>query len=70
MQPHLINYLQEISENEVNSLSDYGTPWTPYFIIVKPSDEMDRIERIHQSKYRSSVRMLLFLIEYSRRKCG
>jgi hypothetical protein len=29
MQPHLIYYLKEKFEKEVNNLSDYGTPGTP-----------------------------------------
>jgi hypothetical protein len=49
MQPHLINNLKEIFENEVINLSDYGTPGTPRFKFVRPMDESEKIDRNHQS---------------------
>jgi hypothetical protein len=66
MQPHLINNLKEKFEKEVNNLSDYGTPGTPRFKIVRPSDETEKIDGDLQSTYCSGVGMLLYLIKYSR----
>jgi hypothetical protein len=59
MQPHLINNLKEKFEKEVKNLSDYGTPGTPRFKIVRPSEENEKIDGDLQSKYRSGVSMLL-----------
>jgi hypothetical protein len=39
MQTHLINNLKEKFEKEVNNSSDYFTPGTPRFRIVRPIDE-------------------------------
>ena len=66
MQPHLIKNLEEKFSNEVNNLSNYGTPGTPRFKIVRPSDDIERIDPELQARYRSGVGMLLFLIKYSR----
>jgi hypothetical protein len=44
MQPHLINNLKEKFEKEVNNLSGYGTPGTPRFKIVRPSDKTEKID--------------------------
>ena len=65
MQPHLINSLIEKFGEEVMNLSNYATPGTPRFKIVRPDDE-DKIDLEMQSKYRSGVGMLLYLIKYSR----
>ena len=65
MQPHLINSLIEKFGEEVSNLSIYGTPGTPRFKIVRPENE-DKIDSVMQSKYRSGVGMLLYLIKYSR----
>jgi hypothetical protein len=66
MQPHSINNLKEKFEKEINNLSDYDTPGTPRFKIVRPTDETEKIDGNLQSKYRSGVGMLLDLIKYSR----
>jgi hypothetical protein len=62
MQPHLINNLKEKLEKEVNNLSDCGTPGTPRFKIVRPTNKTEKIDVNLQSKYRSGVDMLLYLI--------
>ena len=40
MQPHLIKSLEDKFQEEVNNLSIYGTPGTPYFKIVKSNKEV------------------------------
>jgi hypothetical protein len=66
IQPHLINNLKEKCEKEVSNLSDYGTLGTPRFKIVRPTDKTEKIDANLQSKYRSGVGMLIYLIKYSR----
>jgi hypothetical protein len=66
MQPHLINNLKEKFEKEANNSSDRDTPGTPRFKIVRSLDETEKIDVNLQSKYRSGVEMLLYLIKYSR----
>jgi hypothetical protein len=58
--------LKEKFENEVNNLSDYGTPGTPRFKIVRPSNKTEKIDGNLQLKYHIGVGMLLYLIKYSR----
>jgi hypothetical protein len=65
MQSHLIKSLKEKFEKEVNNLSDYGTPGTPKFIIVRLLDENEKIDGNQQAKYRSCVGMVLYLVKYS-----
>jgi hypothetical protein len=43
----------------------YNTPGTPRFKIVFPENDDDIIEPNLQSRYRSGVGMLLYLIKYS-----
>ena len=66
MQPHLIKNLEDKFQEEVNNLSVYGTPGTPRFKIVRSNEDIERIELEKQSRYRSGVGMLLYLIKYSR----
>ena len=66
MQPHLIKNLEDKFGEEVNNLSNYGTPGTPRFKIVRPNDDVEKIDSKLQARYRSGVGMLLFLIKYSR----
>jgi hypothetical protein len=51
MQPHLIKKF----ESEFNNLSDYGMPGTHRFKILRPMDEIKKIDDNQQSKYRSGV---------------
>jgi Reverse transcriptase (RNA-dependent DNA polymerase) len=66
MQPHLLKGLEDKFGEEVNSLSCYATPGTPRFKVVKSNDIVETIEKDKQSRYRSGVGMLLYLIKYSR----
>jgi hypothetical protein len=62
MQPNLIKNLEEKFGEEVNNLSDYGTPRTPRFKIVRQCDNIYRIDSDPQARYRSGVGMILSLI--------
>jgi Reverse transcriptase (RNA-dependent DNA polymerase) len=66
MQPHLIKNLEVKFGDEIVNLSNYGTPGTPCFKIVRPSENVDKIDPDLQARYRSGVGMLLFLIKYLR----
>jgi hypothetical protein len=48
------------------NFSNYGTPGTPHFKIIRPNENVDKIDPDLQARYRSGVGMLLSLIEYSR----
>ena len=65
MQPHLIKSLIDKFGEEVEDLCNYGTPGTPRFKIVRP-DDADKEDAAMQSRYRSGVGMLLYLIKYLR----
>jgi hypothetical protein len=65
MQPHLIKSLIDKFGEEVKDLCNYGTPGTPQFKIVRP-DDADKVDTAMQTKYRSGVGILLYLIKYSR----
>jgi hypothetical protein len=66
MQPHLIKNLETKFGAEIMNLSNYGTPGTPHFKIVRSSENVDKLDPDLQARYRSGVGMLLFLIKYSR----
>jgi hypothetical protein len=66
MQPHLLKGLEDIFGEEVNSLSSYATPGTPKFKVAKSNDVDETIEMDKQSRYPSGVRILLYIIKYSR----
>jgi hypothetical protein len=66
LQQHLINNLEAKSGDEVSNKRVYKTPGTPRFKIVRPADDDDLIDLTLQSRYRSAVGMLLYLIKYSR----
>jgi hypothetical protein len=65
LQPHIINNLEAKFGDEVKSKRVYKTPGTPRFKIVHPKSFEDNIEPNLQSRYRSGVGMLLYLIKYS-----
>jgi hypothetical protein len=65
MQPHLIKSLIDKFGDKVEDLCNYGTPGTPQFKIVRP-DNADKVDIAMQTKYRSGVGMLLYLIKYLR----
>jgi hypothetical protein len=65
IQPHQIKSLIDKFGEEIKDLCNYGTPGTLRFKIVIP-DDADKVDAAMQSKYRSGVGMLLYLIKYSR----
>jgi hypothetical protein len=65
LQPHLINNLEANFGDEVKIKRVYKTPGTPRFKIFCPDNDDDMIEPNSQSRYRSGVGILLYLIKYS-----
>lgn len=65
-QPHLIEKLRETFGDEVKALRRYLTPGTPKLRMVREEDEAGRLTPELQSRYRSGVGMLLYLIKFSR----
>jgi hypothetical protein len=65
LQPHMINSLEAKFRDEVKSKRIYKTPGTPRFKIVHPENGDDIMKPNLQSRYRSGVIMLLYLIKYS-----
>jgi hypothetical protein len=63
LQSHLINNLEAKFGDEVKNKMVYKTPGTPRLKIVCPENDEDIIEPKMQSRYRSGVRMLLYLIK-------
>jgi hypothetical protein len=66
MQPHLIDNLDKKFDGEVNKIHSYIIPGTHQFKIVRPTNELEVIEADLQSRFRSGVGILLYLIKYSR----
>jgi hypothetical protein len=56
MQPHLIESLElKFVDEIVKNLSNYGTPVTPWFKIVRPSKNVNKIYPNLQARHRSGV---------------
>ena len=65
-QPHMIKKIDKTFGDEVSKLQRYRTPGTPGLGLVKVQEEGSRIPKEKQSRYRTGVGMLLFLIKHSR----
>ena len=65
-QPHMIKKIRKIFGEEVKHMQKYKTPGTPGLNIVRPKEEGDKISKEDQSRYRTGVGMLLYLIKQSR----
>jgi hypothetical protein len=62
LQPHLIKNLEAKFGDGVKNKRVYKTPGTPRFKILCPGNDDDIIEPNFQSRYRSGIGMLLYLI--------
>jgi hypothetical protein len=65
LEPHLIKHLKAKFGEEVMAIQSHWTSGTPRFKIVRSNYE-GKIPIASQSQYRSSVRMLLYIIKHSR----
>jgi hypothetical protein len=65
-QSKLINHLKESFGKEIESVRSHQTPAGPKTIVMRPNEGDPVISSEDQSKYRSGVGMLLYLIKHSR----
>ena len=65
-QPHMIQKIEKEFGDLVKGLQKYQTPGTPGFHIVCPKEGDVVLDEEQQTKYRSGVGMVLYLIKYSR----
>jgi hypothetical protein len=64
MEPHLIESLEKTFGEEVNIMQSYTTPETPRLKILRPTNELEVIKADFQSRFRSGVVILLYLIKH------
>ena len=62
----MIQKLREKFEEETKDRGNFGMPGTPSFKIIRSSKLVDYVNKEEQSKYRTSVGMLLFLVKHTR----
>ena len=65
-QPHMIKKIEKTFGEEVSKLQSYTTPGTPGFKLQKATSEAEMISDELQSRYRTGVGQLMFLIKHSR----
>ena len=58
--------IEKTFEEEIKGMRKYQTPGTPGFRIVKPTEDEPILESDMQSRYRTGVGMLMYLIKHSR----
>ena len=64
-QPHLIKNLKSKFEKLVNNVWSHKTPGTPKFLIIRPTEDVEKILMEDQQTYQSGVGMLLYLVKHS-----
>ena len=65
-QPHMVKKIEKTFGEEVAKLQSYTTPGTPGFKALKTEDESEWISDELQSRYRTGVGQLMYLIKHSR----
>ena len=65
-QPHMVKKIEKTFGEEVANIQKYTTPGTPGFKLVKASEESEMIGDDLQSRFRTGVGQLMFLIKHSR----
>jgi hypothetical protein len=65
-QPHMVKKIEKTFGEEVSKLQSYTTPGTPGFKLKKAVDDSERISDELQSRFRTGVGQLMFLIKHSR----
>ena len=64
-QPHLIKNLKSKFEKLVNEVRSHKTPGTPKFLIIRHTEDIEKILIEGQRTYRSGIGMLLYLVKHS-----
>ena len=65
-QPHMVKKIEKNFGKEVPNVQNYTTPGTPGFKLHKASEESEMIDDDLQSRLRTGVAQLMFLIKHSR----
>ena len=65
-QSHLIENLKNKFKNLIEDVRSHKTPGTPKFLIVRPTEEREKISIEDQWIYQSGVGMLLYLVKHFR----
>ena len=66
-QPDLIKRLLKSFEKDIKNITrEYDTPAGGHFKVVRPKDDEPKLNEEEQTKYRSGVGSLLFLVKHSR----
>jgi len=65
-QPHMVKKIEKTFGKEVTNVQNYTTPGTPGFKLLKASEESEMIEDDLQSRFRTGVGQLMFLIKHLR----
>ena len=65
-QPHMVRKIIKTFEEECQGMQTYKTPGTPGFQVVSPKEGDPVLEDEFQSRYRTGVGMLMYLIKHSR----
>jgi hypothetical protein len=65
-QPKLIKHLKEQFGSLVENLKQYTTPAAPKSIIIRPETDDNLLTLTDQTKFRSGVGMLLYLVKHTR----
>jgi hypothetical protein len=66
LQPALIKKMENAFKEEIKNLVTYATPGAPNEALIRPTSEDVLISTEEQTKFRSGVGMLLYLIKHSR----
>ena len=64
-QPHLIKNLENKLGGLINEVWSHKTPGTPKFLIVRLTEENEKILAKDQQDYQLGVGMLLYLVKHS-----
>ena len=65
-QPKLLKHLSEAFKDSIMNTKEYKTPAGPKTMVIRPKPGDPLISQDDQSKYRSGVGMLLYLVKHSR----
>jgi hypothetical protein len=65
-QPHMVKKIEKTFGEEVKGLTDYKTPGTPGLHVRKPEEDKEMISDELQSRYRTGVGQIMYLIKHSR----
>jgi hypothetical protein len=65
-QPHMMKKIIKTFGDEVSSLGKYLTPGTPGFKVITPKEGESILPDDKQSRYRTNVGMLMYLVKHSR----